>query len=69
MYAHYYAALVMYQAGSQDFKNWYPQIRDAMLSKQAANGSFAQGGRNTYDTAIALIILSIPYGYVPAYQR
>ena len=69
MYAQYYAALVMYQAGSQEFKNWYPQIRDSMLSKQAANGSFAQGGRNTYDTAIALIILSIPYGYVPAYQR
>jgi squalene cyclase len=69
MYGHYYAALVMYQAGSQEFKDWYPRIRDVMLSKQAANGSFAQGGRSTYDTAIALIILSIPYGYVPAYQR
>ena len=67
MYGHYYAALVMYQAGSQDFKNWYPQIRDVMLSRQASNGSFGQ--RSTYDTAIALIILSIPYGYVPAYQR
>ncbi|HUS48118.1 MAG TPA: prenyltransferase/squalene oxidase repeat-containing protein [Phycisphaerae bacterium] len=69
MYGHYYASLVMYQAGSQDFKDWYPQIRDIMLSKQAADGSFAKGGRSTYDTAIALIILSIPYGYVPAYQR
>jgi len=69
MYGHYYAALVMYQAGSQEFKEWYPRIRDIMLSRQAANGSFGSGGRSTYDTATALIILSIPYGYVPAYQR
>ena len=69
MYGQYYAALVMYQASSQDFKNWYPQIRDSLLSRQAANGGFGRGGRSTYDTAIALIILSIPYGYVPAYQR
>jgi hypothetical protein len=71
MYGQYYAALVMYQAGSQDFKNWYPQIRDSLLSKQTTTGSFAiaKGGRGTYDTALSLIILSIPYGYVPAYQR
>ncbi|MEI8373219.1 MAG: prenyltransferase/squalene oxidase repeat-containing protein [Planctomycetota bacterium] len=69
MYGHYYAALVMYQAGSQEFKDWYPRIRDIMLSRQAANGSFGSGGRSAYDTATALIILSIPYGYVPAYQR
>lgn len=67
MYGHYYAALVMYQAGPQEFKGWYPRIRDIMLSRQDANGSF--GSRSTYDTATALIILSIPYGYVPAYQR
>ena len=69
MYGHYYAALVMYQAGSQEFKDWYPRIRDIMLSRQAPNGSFGSGGRSAYDTATALIILSIPYGYVPAYQR
>jgi hypothetical protein len=67
MYGQYYAALVMYQSSSQDFKTWYPQIRDILLGKQAAGGSF--GGRSVYDTAISLIILSIPYGYVPAYQR
>ena len=69
MYGQYYAALVMYQASSQDFKNWYPQIRDSLISRQASNGCFSKGGRGTYDTALSLIILSIPYGYVPAYQR
>ena len=67
MYGHYYAAMVMYQAGDQEFKKWYPQIRDILLKRQQKSGNF--GGRGAYDTAISLIILSIPYGYVPAYQR
>jgi hypothetical protein len=67
MYGMYYASLCMYQAGPQEFKWWYPQIRDIMLSRQQKEGAF--GGRSAYDTSIALIILSMPYGYVPAYQR
>ena len=70
MYGHYYAALVMYQTGPAEFERWYPSIRDILLARQADNGSFVTGsGKITYDTAIAALILSIPYGYVPAYQR
>jgi len=70
MYGHYYAALVMYQAGPDEFEQWYPNIRDILLARQADNGSFITGsGKVTYDTALAALILSIPYGYVPAYQR
>ena len=70
MYGHYYAALVMYQAGPTEFERWYPGIRDILLARQSAEGSFVTGSTKTiYDTAIATIILSIPYGYMPAYQR
>jgi hypothetical protein len=67
MYGMYYGTLCMYMAGPQEFKTFYPQIRDIMLSRQQPNGSL--GGRGVYDTSIAMIILSMPYGYVPAYQR
>jgi hypothetical protein len=70
MYGHYYAALVMYQTGPAEFERWYPGIRDVLLARQADNGRFVTGsGKVTYDTALATLILSIPYGYVPAYQR
>lgn len=70
MYGHYYAALVMYQAGPTEFERWYPGIRDILLARQSAEGSFVTGSTKIiYDTAIATIILSIPYGYMPAYQR
>jgi len=64
-YAHYYAALVMSMAGDEHFRAWYPQIRDALLARQVRDGSWG----SVYNTNMALIILSIPYCYVPAYQR
>jgi hypothetical protein len=65
-YGHYYAALVMSMAGDEHFRAWYPQIRDVLLTRQAGNGSW---GNDPYATSMAIIILSIPYCYVPAYQR
>ena len=43
MYGHDYAALVMYQAGEDHFRRWYPQIRDVLLSTQKKDGSWAHG--------------------------
>jgi hypothetical protein len=67
MYGMYYATLCLYLAGDEAFRAWYPQVRDVMLARQAPDGSV--GRRSAYDTSIATIILSVPYGYVPAYQR
>jgi hypothetical protein len=66
-YAMYYATCAMYIGNPKDFQWWYPQIRDILLSKQTADGSF--GGRGEYDTSVALIVLGFPYGFVPTYQR
>lgn len=67
MYGMYYGTVCLYLAGSREFKTWYPQVRDVMLARQQPDGSI--GRRSVYDTAIGMIILSFPYGYVPAYQR
>jgi hypothetical protein len=69
-YAAYYGTIAMNLSGPDDMRAWYPKIRDHYLAIQKPDGSF--GGRDArpgFDTAIALICLGMPYGYVPAYQR
>lgn len=44
-YCHYYALQAMVQSGDERYTKWYPQIRDALVSRQSANGSWA--GRAT----------------------
>jgi len=74
-YGHYYAAQAMVQAGDDYYAEWYPQIRDALIKKQNANGSWGSG-KNTagskvasYETPMAIITLAIPHRYIPIYQR
>jgi len=74
-YGHYYAAQAMVQAGDDYYSEWYPQIRDALIKKQGADGAW--GGAKTesgkrgasYETPMAIIILAIPHRYIPIYQR
>ena len=71
-YAHYYAIQAMVQAGDEEYAKWYPQVRDALVSKQSADGSWDKGkkqGGSTYSTPMAIIILSTPHRYIPIYQR
>lgn len=76
-YGHYYAAQVMFIAGdeSRDRELWdgfyWPRIRDELLENQQANGSWRNypGPGDAFSTAIACIILQIPYQYLPIFQR
>lgn len=40
-YCHYYALQAMVQSGDERYAKWYPQIRDALISRQAASGYWA----------------------------
>ncbi len=69
-YAHYYAIQVMYQAGDANYQKWYPKIRDALLRKQRSDGAWHGGaGGSVYSTAMSILILGVPYRYLPIYQR
>lgn len=69
-YAHMYYAEALYQRGGPDWEAYYPAMRDKLLSLQAADGSWmGDGVGTTYGTAIAMIILQLPYGYLPICQR
>jgi hypothetical protein len=69
-YAHLYLAQVMYLAGDDEWKNYYPRIRDHLIATQGDDGSW-QGDSvgQVYGTAIALIILQLPYNNLPIMQR
>jgi hypothetical protein len=71
-YGHYYAIQAMVQAGDEEYSKWYPQIRDALISQQTAQGAWGKAtkpGSISYETPMAIIILSTPHRYIPIYQR
>jgi hypothetical protein len=72
-YAHYYLALVMYVSSEENHKKWRPIAQKTFLELQGEDGGFTHGGRGerdaAYRTAMSIIVLGIPKGFVPAYQR
>ncbi len=70
-YCQLYAAQAFYLAGDKYWDPYFPAVRDQLISMQDKNdGSwYGDGIGKTYGTAIALIILQLPYKYLPVYQR
>jgi prenyltransferase beta subunit len=68
-YGHYYAAQAFWIRGGEDWANWYPAIRDELVSKQSADGSWSDTVGPEYGTAMSLIILQMPNNYLPIFQR
>jgi len=69
-YAHYYAIQAMVQAGDEHYANWYPQIRDALISLQKPDGSWLSTKKPyPHTTPMAIIILGTPHRYIPVYQE
>lgn len=69
-YTHLYAAQAFYQAGDKYWDKYFPGARDQLIKMQQSDGSWnGDGIGKTYGTAIALVILQLPYKYLPIYQR
>jgi squalene cyclase len=72
-YGHYYASHAMHQVGGKEWKAWYARMIDTFLPMQSGDGSWSGGDRNSagpvYQTAIAVIALSVPMHYLPIFQR
>jgi hypothetical protein len=68
-YGHYYAAQAMWQAGGRRWARWYPAIRDELLSRQHADGSWTSGYGPEYATALCLLVLEMPENQLPIFQR
>jgi hypothetical protein len=68
-YGHYYAVQAMWQSGGPRWQRWYPAIRDVLINRQQADGSWPDATGPEYATAMATIILQMPDNSVPIFQR
>jgi hypothetical protein len=68
-YGHYYAIQAFYQAGGQYWARWYPDIREEIVNGQHKEGYWEDLVGRNYATAMATIILQIPYRYLPIFER
>jgi hypothetical protein len=68
-YGHYYAVQAMWHAGGEHWSKWYPAVRDALVARQAEDGSWSDAICVEYGTAMACIVLQMPNNYLPIFQR
>lgn len=75
-YSIYYVTQAMYQAGGEYWKNWYPGVRDRLVAAQDSDGSWLRGDFQPsdnagpeYATAMGVLILQVPAGLLPIYQK
>jgi hypothetical protein len=74
-YGHYYGVQAMYTAGTAFQMNyWEPyfeEVRSEILALQQPDGSWPndEGPGRAFGTAMAVLILEIPYRFLPIFQR
>jgi hypothetical protein len=75
-YGNLYAVQAMWQAGGKDWESFYPKSYEYLLQTQRGNGSWsgARGGWGSgygdcFSTSIAALMLEVPLGYLPIYER
>ena len=60
----------MFQIGGESWSKYFPAIRERLLTQQSGDGSWRGDDiGSTYRTAISTLILSLPYRYLPIFQK
>ena len=69
-YTHLYASQGFYMAGDTYWDAYFPKTRDQLISMQNEDGSWnGDYVGQVYGTSIAVIILQLPFKYLPVFQR
>jgi squalene cyclase len=70
-YGNYYAVQAMHVAGDPWWSRYYAQVRKDLLSEQQDDGRWRNtvGPGDAFGTAVATIILQVPFNYLPILQR
>jgi hypothetical protein len=70
-YGNYYGVQAMYMAGEPYWTPYFTSLRDTLLALQAKDGSFPNevGPGTAFGTAMGVLILEIPYRFLPIFQR
>jgi len=69
-YGQYYAAQAIHLAAAAEWPAWYSGATDRLTRRQSVDGSWTAANEDTGQcTAMGILILTIPNGYLPLYQR
>lgn len=70
-YGHYYGVQAMYTAGGDLWKAYFERVREDLLDLQLDHGGWPNrtGPGQAFSTATAILILEIPYRFLPIFQR
>lgn len=69
-YGHFYLAQALYVSSDPYWDAYFPARRDFLLAQQLPDGSwYGDGVGDIYGTAIALVILQLPFEQLPIMQR
>lgn len=70
-YGHYYAVQAFYIYGGSAWTVYFSRMRDELLGMQEPSGAWpcSSGPGKAFGTAVATLILQIPYQYLPIFQR
>lgn len=70
-YGHYYGVQAMYTKGGSDWENYFKEIRSFLLRHQQSDGRWKNGvgPGDAFSTAMACLILEIPYDFLPIFHR
>jgi hypothetical protein len=76
-YGNYYAVQALFFRGGRDWREYYPMVRDELVSLQSVDdtdrsapaGSWHSGVGPAFAAAVGAIILQVPYRYLPILQR
>jgi hypothetical protein len=70
-YGHYYGVQAMYTAGADAWEQYFTIVREELLAMQEPSGAWPNrvGPGPAFGTAMAVLILEIPYRFLPIFQR
>jgi Squalene-hopene cyclase C-terminal domain len=70
-YGHYYAVQAFFVAGGNHWTKYFRHMKRELLQNQNGDGAWPceVGPGEAFSTAVATLILQIPYQYLPIFQR
>ncbi|MGE3163441.1 MAG: prenyltransferase [Planctomycetota bacterium] len=68
-YGMYYGTQAAFQAGGDYWNEWYLSVWPDILALQGRDGAWTDLVGSNYATAMACVILQIPYQYLPIFER
>ncbi len=70
-YAAFYSTLAIFQTGGEEWRRWWPAVRDDLVKKQSTDGSW-RGQYGDYGplwTAFACLTLEMPCRFLPLFAE